>query len=292
LTLSDLRQGTDTSLTAVPAGGGAVADAAAGWTASLAGSGVDAYLGLMALLTDQQQFDFLRDGVLRLDADAEILNALPLFQHEAEEKRQQLRQTRTVEGDSSSWDETRGWGDVQTRSNHLAPALSGRVGRIVRELLGSEWSDHIQYAFTEPTEGPDEFNEHRDGAKDANATFIGRYRLQIGILLDDVAEDMGPSIYWPGSHQLALLHASRNSDLTPVQLIRTNLKLNERIAYCPFVGSAGCVILSHPLVTHGTLRNRGTRVRPMAFVRVGWKEDDTRDLFDRPWADFPGLSVV
>lgn len=241
------------------------------------------------MLTYQEQFEFVRDGVLRLEPDDEIRCQILLLQQEAKEKQAYLHRQDAADH-KASWDQGRGWGDIQLQSEHIGPALTGRVGAIVRELLGqTHLSDHVQYTFTEPSHGRDELNEHRDGAKDAHAASIGRYALQIGILLSDVTELDGPFIYWPGSHQLALLHASRNANQGVVQLIRANLKLRERARYCRFLGQAGDVILSHPLITHGTLRNRGARARPMAFLRLGWRDDATRDLFSNPWGDYPGL---
>jgi hypothetical protein len=234
----------------------------------------------MPVLTHQHCFNFLRDGVLLLDGDEQIHLALPGLQRESEEK-----------GQECDWNEDSGWGDVQTRSGTIVRAFEGRVGDIARKLIDSNLSDYVQFTYTKPTEGPDIFNEHRDGAKDADATKIGRYKLQIGILLSDVADADGPFIYWPGSHHLALLHAGKHPDLGPVELIRTDLKFRERVTHCRFVGRAGQVILSHPLLTHGTLRNRGGCIRRMAFLRAGWREDETRGLFDRPWEDFPGLDL-
>lgn len=236
----------------------------------------------------QDKFDFFRNGVLRFPADQSILNSLPLLILEADNFIAKAKEGAPCEDFRSSWDAHRGWGDAQVHSQHIVQAFSGDIGRIVQELVGVSVKDHVQYAFTENCSNEENINEHRDGASGDKVSCIGRYSLQVGVLLQDVNTNDGPFVYWPGSHHLAIIHAKVNPQLSPYELIRADFRLRDRAKYCSFTGSAGDVIVSHPLMTHGTLRNQGKR-RVIAFSRVNWREDYGRDLFNDPWEDFMDL---
>jgi hypothetical protein len=157
--------------------------------------------------------------------------------------------------------------------------------------LGKSPDRFAQYTVTEPTGGGEIDNEHRNGAFKRCAPHIDRYEIQFRVLLDDTNGNDGPFVYWPESHA-KVLQAARDELARPLnerrsgpQPIYDSLDHGKSDTPCKFTSTAGDIIISHQLVAHRTLRNRGNR-RRMAFFRVGHRQDAGYSMFTDPWGDF------
>ncbi len=90
--------------------------------------------------------------------------------------------------------------------------------------------------------------------------------LAIGVMLDDMAEENGPLMVFPGSHKGPVLDHHVNGVFAgAIDLARDGLDIKDGLT---LTGSAGSVSIHHGHVVHGSALNTSTRDRRILFFEM------------------------
>lgn len=90
--------------------------------------------------------------------------------------------------------------------------------------------------------------------------------LAVGVLIDDMAEENGPLMVFPGTHNGPILdHHTDGSFVGAVDLASNRLKVSDATR---LVGPAGSISIHHARVLHGSALNTSARDRRMIFFEI------------------------
>ena len=90
--------------------------------------------------------------------------------------------------------------------------------------------------------------------------------LAVGVCIDDMAEENGPLMVFPGSHKGPVLdHHHDGYFAGAVDLQANGLDLKDAV---PLIGPAGSISIHHARILHGSAPNNSTRDRRLLFYEV------------------------
>ena len=123
--------------------------------------------------------------------------------------------------------------------------------------------------------------------------------LAVGLLIDDMTEENGPLMVFPGTHKGPVLNHHNNGVFAgATDLVAEGLDMKDAV---PLIGPAGSISIHHARLLHGSALNRSTRDRRVIFYEMmaadafplsigrakweGWEEFDSRMLCGEPTLD-------
>ncbi len=90
--------------------------------------------------------------------------------------------------------------------------------------------------------------------------------LAVGVMIDDMAEENGPLMVFPGTHNGPIFdHHQDGVFVGALSLERSGLDLGDAVA---LEGPAGSISLHHARIVHGSALNRSSRDRRVLFYEV------------------------
>ncbi len=90
--------------------------------------------------------------------------------------------------------------------------------------------------------------------------------LAVGLIIDDMAEDNGPLMVFPGTHKSKVYNHHHNGYFVgAIDLEAEGLSMADAV---PLMGPAGSISIHHARIVHGSALNRSTKDRRIIFYEM------------------------
>ena len=137
---------------------------------------------------------------------------------------------------------------------------NSRITEVMRQLLGANVLIQTSKLNTKAPGGGAAVEWHQDWAFYPHTNDD---LLAVGVMLDDVGEDNGPLMVFPGSHRGPIFdHHSGGVFAGTMDLEACGLDLKDAVK---LMAPAGSISLHHARIVHGSAPNRSTRDRGVIF---------------------------